>query len=110
MVKTEAANIFRLIPGDLTEEIFETIVHGSNIRIERIISNGHTSPDTGWYDQEQNEWILILKGNAIITFEGGKEIRLNEGSYLDIAAHTKHQVSWTSPITETIWLAIYYSD
>ena len=110
MVKTEAANIYKLIPGDLTEEIFETIVHGNNIRIERIISKGHTSPDTGWYDQRQNEWIIILKGNAIITFEGDKEIRLNEGSYLDIAAHTKHKVSWTSQKTETIWLAIYYSD
>ena len=106
--KTE--NIFESIPNNLTEEVFETILQSKNITIERIISKGHTSPETGWYNQEQNEWVMVLKGDAIITFEDEKEIRLNEGSYLNIPAHTKHQVSWTSQQTETIWLAIYYSD
>ena len=106
----KAENIFESIPDDLTEEIFEPILHAKNIKIERIISNGHTSPGTGWYDQEHNEWVMVLKGDAIIAFEDKKEIRLNEGSYLNIAAHTKHQVSWTSQDTETIWLAIHYSD
>ena len=106
----KAENIFESIPDDLTEEIFEPLLHGKNIKIERIVSNGHTSPKTGWYDQEQNEWVMVLKGDAIITFEHEKELRLNQGSYLNIPAHTKHKVSWTSQKTETIWLAIYYSD
>ena len=107
---TKSENIFESIPDDLTEEIFEPLLQGKNIKIERIISNGHTSPESGWYDQEQNEWIIVLKGDAIITFENKNEVRLNEGSYLNIPAHTKHKVSWTSQHTETIWLAIYYSD
>jgi len=109
-MRKKAENIFVSIPDDLTEEIFEPLVNGKNIKIERIISNGHTSPKNGWYDQEQNEWIIVLKGDAIITFKDKKEIKLNEGSYLNIPAHTEHQVSWTSQKTETIWLAIHYSD
>ena len=107
---TKSENIFESIPDDLTEEIFEPLLQGKNIKVERIISNGHTSPESGWYDQEQNEWIIVLKGDAIITFENENEVRLNEGSYLNIPAHTKHKVSWTSQHTETIWLVIYYSD
>ena len=111
MVTTETAgNIYNSIPNDLTDEIFETIVQNNNIKIERIISNGHTSPESGWYDQEENEWIMILKGDAIITFEDNIEIKLNEGSYLNIPAHTRHQVNWTSQQKETIWLAVHYSD
>ena len=106
----KAENIFKSIPDNLAKEAFETIVQSKDIKIERIISIGHTSPETGWYDQEKNEWVMILKGDAIITFENEKEIRLNEGSYLNIPAHTKHRVSWTSQKTETIWLAIFYSD
>ena len=106
----KAENIFESIPKDLTDEIFEPLLHANNIKIERIISNGHTSPKVGWYDQEQSEWVIVLKGDAIITFEDEREIKLSEGSYLNIPAHTKHQVSWTSQQTETIWLAIYYSD
>ena len=103
-------NIFKSIPEDMAIEVFEPIIQSRNVMIERIISRGNTSPETGWYDQEQNEWLLILKGNAIITFEDKKETRLNQGDYLNISAHTKHRVSWTSQHTETIWLAIYYSD
>jgi len=107
-------NIFASIPDDLTKEIFQPIIESKNVKIERIISRGHDSPETGWYDEEQNEWVIVLKGDAIITFDDAfdnkKEIRLNQGTYLNIPAHTKHRVSWTSQQTETIWLAIYYSD
>ena len=106
----DTKNIFDSIPGNLTEEVFESIIKSSNINIERIISNGQTSPETGWYDQDDAEWILILRGEAIIIFENEDQLKLIEGSYLNIPAHTKHQVSWTSGQTETIWLAIHYSD
>ncbi len=103
-----ADNIYKKIPDDLEEEIFELLVQGENVKIERIISNGHTSPGTGWYDQEQNEWVLVLKGNAGILFENGQVIDLNEGDYLNISSHQKHKVIRTSATTETIWLAIHY--
>ena len=76
--------------------------------MERIISKGHISPATGWYDQSQAEWVIVLQGEAIITFENNKEYHLVVGSYLNIPAHTKHKVKWTIPETETIWLAVHY--
>ncbi len=101
-------NIFESIPDNLDEEFFELLVQNENVKIERIISKGHRSPESGWYDQEQNEWVILLKGAAILTFDDGKEIILKAGSYVNIAAHQKHKVQWTDPETETIWLAVHY--
>ena len=101
-------NIFESMPENLDEEIFENIIESKNVRIERIISKGHVSPESGWYDQLQNEWLIVLKGEAIISFEKGDEVKLKEGSYLNIPAHKKHKVTWTDPDIETIWLAIFY--
>jgi cupin 2 domain-containing protein len=104
----ESANLYKPIPDNLDEEIFELLAQGENVTIERIISNGHTSPATGWYDQAQNEWVLVLKGSASISFENGQVVDLREGDYLNILSHQKHKVIRTSAATETIWLAIHY--
>jgi len=101
-------NLFELIPGNLKREVFEPLVGKKHVRIERIISNGHTSPDSGWYDQEQNEWVTILKGEASIAFEKGETVKLGEGDYIEIPAHKKHKVIKTSSKSETIWLAVHY--
>ena len=101
-------NIYKQIPDNLSEEVFEVLVQSKDVKIERIISKGHKSPDTGWYDQEKNEWVLVLKGNASICFDDEKVIELNVGDYINISAHSKHRVISTSAITETIWLAIHY--
>ena len=101
-------NIFSEIPKDLKEEIFEDIIKTNNLKIERIISHGHTSPKTGWYESEQNEWVIVLKGEAILSFENSEDVRLNAGDYINIPALKKHKVSWTLPNEETIWLAIHY--
>ena len=102
-------NIFSTQTDKLDDEIIETLVENKGICIERIISKGHTSPASGWYDQTQNEWVIVLKGDAIISFENESEVRLRAGNYIDIAAHKKHRVSWTDPDNETIWLAVHYS-
>ena len=104
----KTVNIYNQIPDNLSEEVFEVLVQSKDVKIERIISKGHKSPDTGWYDQEQNEWVLVLKGNASICFDDEKVIKLNVGDYINISAHSKHRVISTSAITETIWLAIHY--
>ena len=70
----ESENIFESIPKNLDQEVFELLVQSENVKIERIISKGHTSPETGWHDQEKNEWVIVLKGEAIISFEHGKEV------------------------------------
>lgn len=104
----EVRNIFDAIPKNLEEEAFESLVQNKNVQIERIISKGHTSPESGWYDQERNEWILVLKGEAVISFENERKITLTVGSHVEIPAHKKHKVCWTDPQTETIWLAVHY--
>ena len=101
-------SIYAAIPQSLPEEIFETIAASDNVRIERIVSLGHTSPQSGWYDQDKNEWVLVLKGEAVLNFEDEPAICLKSGEYLNIPAHKKHKVQWTDPETETIWLAVHY--
>lgn len=104
----QSGNIFKTIPQDLTEEVIDLLVQGKEVKIERIISRGQSSPESGWYDQQQNEWVMVLKGEAILSFEYGKEIELKTGDYITIPAHTLHRVKWTNSDIETIWLAVHY--
>lgn len=101
-------NIFELLPKNLDTEVFESLAETSNVKIERIISRGHASPESEWYDQARNEWLIILQGETVISLEHGDDYHLVCGSYLNIPAHTRHRVKWTAPETETIWLAIHY--
>lgn len=108
MLATEIGNLFASIPEKISEEIFSELVRTNNVRIEKIVSTGHSSPVSGWYDQAENEWVAVLKGAAKIAFENGNEVHLIAGSHLTIPAHTKHKVTWTTPDTETLWLAVHY--
>lgn len=102
-------NLFENLPTELTEELFEILLNKPNIRIERIVSDGHASKQDQWYDQDDNEWVLLLQGEAQIQlFPDNNIVTLVEGSYLNIPAHTKHRVKWTTKQTKTIWLAIHY--
>jgi cupin 2 domain-containing protein len=102
------ANIFQGLPKHLDEEVFEILLKKGNLKVERIISRGHASPATGWYDQAQDEWVMVLQGEAIITLKDDKDYSLGSGDYMTIPAHTKHKVTWTLLELETIWLAIHY--
>ncbi|NOQ68484.1 MAG: cupin domain-containing protein [Gammaproteobacteria bacterium] len=101
-------NIFDAIPENIDTEIFELLAKSNGTRIERIISKGHKSPDSGWYDQETNEWVLVLRGEAILLFEDETSVNLKAGDYINIPAHKKHKVEWTDPEIETVWLAVHY--
>ena len=101
-------NIFDSIPDNIDEEVFDLLLQNNQIKIERIISKGQSSPKSGWYNQDKNEWVIVLKGEALISFENDEDISLKPGSHLHIPAHTKHKVKWTAPDTETIWLAVFY--
>jgi len=101
-------NIFSLLPDELEHESLEELLHHKNIKIERIVSRGHTSPENSWYDQKENEWVIVLEGSGSILFESGAEVNLKKGDYLNIPAHTRHKVTWTDPNNLTIWLAIHY--
>lgn len=101
-------DLFDNIPTDLPEELFETLVKTDNIHIERIVSKGHTSPKAGWYDQDKNEFVLLLKGTARLEFEDGRVVSMGEGDWLEIVAHERHRVVWTDEERETVWVAVHY--
>jgi cupin 2 domain-containing protein len=101
-------NIFEKIPAVLHSEVFDSLVEAKAVKIERIISRGHASPESGWYDQDQDEWVIVLRGKAVIAFEGKPPITLEEGDYVNIQAYEKHRVEWTDPEVETVWLAVHY--
>lgn len=101
-------NIFEALPDKLDTEVFNTLLESDSVKIERIISMGHQSPESGWYDQDKYEWLIVLKGEALLLFADGKTINMKAGDFLNIPAHKKHRVDWTDPETETIWLAVHY--
>lgn len=101
-------NIYTPLPGVEQGEAFEELVNKPGVRIERIVSRGHTSPETGWYDQEEHEWVMVLQGAGVITFANGVSCTLEKGDYLNIPARCKHRVSWTDPEQPTLWLAVFY--
>ena len=101
-------NLLAGLPSDLEDEVFEPILEAEHVRIERIVSKGHTSPQKGWYDQQEHEWVVVLEGAGTVLFEQGPEVHLEEGDHLMIPAHSRHRVSWTDPERVTVWLAVFY--
>lgn len=106
--QVNVSNIFQCLPKVMDDEVFDILLQKGALKIERIISKGHISPTTGWYDQAQDEWVMVLQGEAVITIKDDKDYSLGSGDYMTIPAHTKHKVTWTIPEKETIWLAIHY--
>jgi cupin 2 domain-containing protein len=97
------------IPDELPDEFFDLLCRSDNIRIERIVSRGQASPEGFWYDQEKNEFVLLVQGSAGLTFENEEGVLvLKPGDYITIGAHVKHRVEWTDPSGDTIWLAVHY--
>lgn len=101
-------NIFDAVPENLEHEVFHRLVESHGVTIERIISKGQKSPASGWYDQDRNEWVMVLTGEAILLFADGTLIKLKAGDFINIEAHKKHKVEWTTPDVETIWLVVHY--
>ena len=101
-------NIFNLSFPLPNEEYFETLLQQNNLRIERIISTGQVTPLEQWYDQPQDEWVILLQGKAILRYEQGEEFTLQTGDYLLLKAHQKHRVEFTSVNPPCVWLAIHY--
>ena len=100
-------NVFKDLPAKMPDELFTTLLESDNLRIERIVSHGHASLDGFWYDQDQHEWVVVLQGAARLSI-GGDIKELKSGDFINIPAHCKHRVEWTTPDERTIWLAVFY--
>jgi cupin 2 domain-containing protein len=102
-------NLLTEIPGHSPKELVEVLASAPGVRIERIVSQGHHSPDGFWYDQDENEFVVLLSGAARLLFEGeAKPVEMKPGSCMYIAAHQRHRVEWTDPSEKTVWLAVFY--
>ena len=105
-----AGGLFDDIPPKLPQELFQTLLATSSLKIERIVSNGHSSPPDFWYCEDQHEWVLVVKGEAKLRFDDQNDAtHLCAGDYINIPARTRHRVEWTTGAEETIWLAIFYT-
>ena len=93
-----AENIFAEIPDNLKDELIEAILQTPGLRIERIVSHGQSSPEGFWYDQEDNEWVILITGSAKLRFEGQEDLLvLKPGDYIRIDRHQRHRLEWTDP-------------
>ena len=101
------ANLFTELPAQLPDERFTRLLESENVRIDRIVSHGHVSPEGFWYDQDQHEWVVVLQGAARLRFED-ETVEMRLGDFISIPAHRKHRIEWTTPDEPTIWLAVHY--
>ncbi len=104
----ERGNFFDEIPATAPEELLHDVLDRQTFRIERIVSFGQASPAGFWYDQEGDEWVLVLRGRAGLEIEGRGILELGAGDYVDLPAHTRHRVAWTAQGEPTVWLAVHY--
>lgn len=102
-------SLLRNIPRSLPEELIEVLCQSGGMWVERIVSRGQHSPADFWYDQDDNEFVVLIKGRARLRVEGRAEpVGMEPGDYLEIKAHVRHRVEWTPPDEDTVWLAVYY--
>jgi cupin 2 domain-containing protein len=105
---TATGNIFAGMPADLSEEQIIPLLRTPHVRIERIVSHGHASPPDCWYDQSEDEWVIVLEGTAAILLDGEGAVRtLQRGDYVYIPAHRRHRVTATDAAVPTVWLAVH---
>ncbi len=77
--------------------------------MERIVSLGQQTPPGEWYDQSDDEWVLLLSGAARLLIEGESQASaLQPGDCLLLPAHVRHRVEWTDPAQPTVWLAFHF--
>ena len=104
-----ACSLFDTIPVTLQEELFLTLAEADGVRIERIVSEGHTTPLGEWYEQDRDEWVLLVSGGATLLFESNAAlVTLLPGEYVLIPAGCRHRVERTDSAQKTVWLAVHF--
>jgi cupin 2 domain-containing protein len=107
-VAPRVENIFADVAGSIAEEQFLTLFENAAVKVERIVSHSHKSPPGFWYDQAEDEWVVVLRGHATLEFEGGELFEMKEGDHVAVPGHVRHRVRQTGP--ETIWLAVHVNE
>lgn len=97
-------NLFADLPILATGEAFDELLRCRNVRIERIASS--PAPDPVWYDQPQDEWVVLLAGRARLEL-AGEVLEMGPGDHLFIPARTRHRVLATSDAPRCLWLGVH---
>lgn len=96
------------LPDGAGAEEFLPLVANGGTRMERIVSTGQASPADFWYDQEEDEFVLLVAGRAVLAIEGRDEpLLLEPGDWVNLPAHCRHRVEWTCAEPPTVWLAVF---
>jgi len=103
-------NLFSDVSNADINEVFQTIKRHPQFHLERIVSHGQSTPVGEWFDQDTDEWVLLLKGSATLKIEKQSNcIDLVPGDMIEIPARCRHRVEKTAANGPTIWLALHYS-
>ncbi len=107
MAALPSGNLFAAIATGGPDERFDLLAQSPGARIERIISTGQASPPGFWYDQPEDEFVLLLSGAARLRLEMDNRILdLKPGDWIDIPARCRHRVEATQADPPTVWLAV----
>lgn len=101
-------NLFNIEKISNSEELTTILAESKTVRIERIISSGQTSHEDFWYDQDENEFVALLQGEAVILYDDGST-KLKAGDTVVIPAHKKHRVDFTSVEQPCVWICVFYT-
>jgi cupin 2 domain-containing protein len=96
-------NLFRDLPPRADEEVFTDVLAREGVRIERIVSTGQSTPADKPYDQEHDEWVLLLAGSLD---RGRRGARSSSGR--PCPDRRRHRVTRTAKGEPTIWLAVHF--
>ncbi|MGE5503476.1 MAG: cupin domain-containing protein [Actinomycetota bacterium] len=104
----KGGNLLADLPAGGAEEDFATLLAGTGFRLLRIVSLGHATPAGQWYDQSDDEWVMVVSGRAGLRIEGeAAERRLGPGDWVLLPAGLRHRVEWTDADRPTVWLALH---
>ena len=107
-MRGDSGNLFTDLPDAQPDEAVDTLLAGGAFRLVRIISTGQATPECEWYDQAEDEWVVLLRGRAGLHFEDEAAERvLAPGDWINISAHRRHRVTWTAADEATVWLALH---
>jgi cupin 2 domain-containing protein len=107
-MSVRSGNLFTRLPSPAPAEDFIALLERPGLRLERIVSTGQATPAGEWLQQEQEEWVVLLRGAAGLRFEGEPHPRLlAAGDYVRIPAQCRHRVDWTALGEPTVWLALH---
>lgn len=103
-------NLFDLPSPLPSAEQFDDLIEDRGVKIERIVSTGQVTPPGEWYDQERDEWVVVLQGSATLEYQDGRTLDLAPGDHVLLSAHERHRVARTSADPPTVWLAVHVGD